>query len=62
VANDQAHRLYLFGRTEFINVLTADSALASADAALAQSQALLVDDQVAVFQTLGGGWQPHTSH
>jgi outer membrane protein, multidrug efflux system len=56
-ADDQAHRLYLYGRTDFINVLTSDAALANADAALAQAQAILVDDQVTVFQTLGGGWQ-----
>jgi NodT family efflux transporter outer membrane factor (OMF) lipoprotein len=56
-ANAQAHRLYLFGRTDFINVLAAESNLATAEVALAQAQAVLVDDQIALFQALGGGWQ-----
>lgn len=57
-ASEQAERLYQFGRTDFINVLSAESALANADAALSQSAAVLADDQAAVFQSLGGGWQP----
>ena len=56
-ASDQAHRLYLFGRTDFLSVLNADSSLANADAALSQSEATLADDRVTVFQALGGGWE-----
>jgi NodT family efflux transporter outer membrane factor (OMF) lipoprotein len=36
-ANEQAHRLYSYGRTDFINVLTAESALASAEVLLSVS-------------------------
>lgn len=57
-ASEQAERLYRFGRTDFINVLSAEAALANADAALSQSAAVLADDQVSVFQALGGGWEP----
>jgi outer membrane protein TolC len=57
-ASDQAQRLYTFGRTDFLNVLNAEAALASADVALSQSEAAVADDQVTVFQTLGGGWEP----
>ena len=57
-ADSQAHRLYLYGRINFIDVLTADAAAATAEEALAQSQAILADDQVTVFRALGGGWKP----
>lgn len=60
-ANTQAHRLYLFGRTDFINVLTSEAALATANESLSQSQAQLVEDQVALFQALGGGWQSESA-
>ena len=56
-AADQAGRLYRFGRTDFLSLLTAQAALTSAQANLAASDALLVDRQVDVFKALGGGWQ-----
>ncbi|MDO6414193.1 efflux transporter outer membrane subunit [Sphingomonas sp. BIUV-7] len=55
-ATEQAGRLYRFGRTNFIDVLSAQSALANAEAAFAQSRALLVDRQIDLFLALGGGW------
>jgi hypothetical protein len=56
-ATDQANRLFRFGRAGFIDVLTAQSSLASAEAALAASQAMLIDRQIDTFLALGGGWE-----
>lgn len=56
-AADQAARLYRFGRTDFLSLLTAQAALTTAQANLATSDALLIDRQVDVFKALGGGWQ-----
>lgn len=55
-ATSQADRLFRFGRTDFINLLTAQSNLAAAEATLAASQAAVVDRQIDVFLALGGGW------
>jgi len=54
---EQAGRLFHYGRTDILNVLTAEANLAQAEAALAQSRATLIDRQVNVFLALGGGWQ-----
>ena len=56
-ATDQANRLFRFGRTSFVDVLTAQSNLADAEAALAASEAELIDRQIDVFLALGGGWE-----
>lgn len=56
-ATGQANRLFRFGRTDFVDVLTAQASLADAEAALASSEATLVDRQVDVFLALGGGWE-----
>jgi multidrug efflux system outer membrane protein len=56
-AANQAGRLYTFGRTDFLSLLTAQAALTTAQANLAASDALLIDRQVDVFKALGGGWQ-----
>jgi outer membrane protein TolC len=56
-ATDQANRLFRYGRTGFIDVLTAQSSLANAEAALAASQAMLIDRQIDTFLALGGGWE-----
>lgn len=56
-STDQANRLFHYGRTDVLNVLTAQSNLAEAEAALAQSRATLIDRQVNVFLALGGGWE-----
>ncbi len=56
-ASDQANRLFRFGRTGFIDVLTSEASLANAEAALANSQSELTDRQIDVFLALGGGWQ-----
>jgi len=51
-------QLYRFGRIGFIDVLSAEAALADAESALASSQAQLIDRQVDLFLALGGGWSP----
>lgn len=55
-AADQANRLFRFGRTGLLELLTAQASLATAETTLAQSRATLADRQVDVFLTLGGGW------
>ena len=53
----QANRLFRFGRTGFLDVLTAEAALATAQTTIAQSRATLIDRQVDIFLALGGGWE-----
>lgn len=60
-ASGQAGRLYRFGRIGFIDVLSAEAALADAESALASSRAQLVDRQVDLFLALGGGWAEEDS-
>ncbi|WP_406850238.1 efflux transporter outer membrane subunit, partial [Chromobacterium phragmitis] len=50
-------RLYAAGRVPYLASLDADRALAGNEAALAASDAQLAQDQVTVFQALGGGWE-----
>lgn len=52
----ETRRLYVNGKTGYLDTLDAERVLASADAALAASQAGIVDDQLALFLALGGGW------
>lgn len=56
-AVDQANRLFRFGRTDVLSVLTAEAQLAEAEATLAASHAALIDRQINVFLALGGGWE-----
>jgi NodT family efflux transporter outer membrane factor (OMF) lipoprotein len=56
-ATGQAGKLFRYGRTGFLEVLTAQSNLAEAEATLAQSKATLIDRQINVFLALGGGWE-----
>jgi NodT family efflux transporter outer membrane factor (OMF) lipoprotein len=55
-AADQAGRLYRFGRTDLLSLLTAQANLAAAEATLAASDASVADRRVDVFLALGGGW------
>ncbi|SDH13670.1 MULTISPECIES: efflux transporter outer membrane subunit [unclassified Duganella] len=56
-ASEQSHRLYQYGRIDFLSVLDADRTLAATDAAWAASDAALASDQIALFLALGGGWE-----
>ncbi len=51
-----AHSAFLSGSISTLDVLISEQALVSADSAVAKSDAAIADDQVAVFQALGGGW------
>ena len=55
-STEQAGRLFHYGRTDVLNVLTAQANLAEAEATLSQSRARQIDLQVNVFLALGGGW------
>jgi NodT family efflux transporter outer membrane factor (OMF) lipoprotein len=57
VSAGQAGRLFRFGRSDFLSLLEAQRSLASAESANAAASTQLVDDQIAVFLALGGGWQ-----
>ena len=48
---------YSAGAENFLAVLDAERTLATADASLAQSDAALTTNQIAVFKSLGGGWE-----
>jgi outer membrane protein TolC len=56
-AEQQAKRLYVGGKIDFLALLDAQRTLASADDAVAASHARLATDQVAIFLALGGGWE-----
>lgn len=56
-ASWQAHRLYDYGRTDFLTTLDADRTLAEYESRLAESDAQLARDQVTLFLALGSGWQ-----
>lgn len=56
LAVDLATQLYTAGRTDFLNVLSAQGSLFSAEDALAQSDTNVVTDLVALYKALGGGW------
>ncbi len=53
----QARRLYLGGRSSYLETLDAQRSLASAEAGLAAAQTRVAQEQVAVFMALGGGWE-----
>ena len=56
-SEQQAKRLYVGGKMDFLALLDAQRTLASADDAVASSHARLATDQVAIFLALGGGWE-----
>ncbi len=53
----QAGKLFRFGRGDFLSLLDAQRSYASAEVASASARAQLVEDQIAVFMSLGGGWE-----
>jgi NodT family efflux transporter outer membrane factor (OMF) lipoprotein len=52
-----AHGQFLAGSISSLDVLTTEQLLVSVNAAVAASDAALVQDQIAVFKALGGGWR-----
>jgi NodT family efflux transporter outer membrane factor (OMF) lipoprotein len=53
----QSTTLYNAGLTDFLTVLTDERTLFAARDALAESDLTLVQDYIALFKALGGGWQ-----
>lgn len=57
-AVDLSLQLYSAGRTDFLNVLSAQRQLYSTQSALTQSQTIVGTNLVALYKSLGGGWTP----
>jgi NodT family efflux transporter outer membrane factor (OMF) lipoprotein len=53
----QAGKLFRFGRGDFLSLLDAQRSLASAEVTAAAARTQLVQDQIAIFLALGGGWE-----
>jgi NodT family efflux transporter outer membrane factor (OMF) lipoprotein len=56
-AFDLAHDQFLAGALTQLELLTTEQSLVAVDASVAASDAALVQDQIAVFKALGGGWR-----
>lgn len=56
-AVDLAMKLYLAGRTDFLNVLTAQRSLYVNEDALTQSTRTQAANLIALYKALGGGWE-----
>jgi outer membrane protein TolC len=54
---DMAHDQFLAGAVSNLDVLTTEQTLVAVDAAVAAADAALVQDQIALFKALGGGWR-----
>jgi NodT family efflux transporter outer membrane factor (OMF) lipoprotein len=52
-----AHDQFRAGALSNLDLLTTEQSLVAIDAAVASSDAALVQDQIAVFEALGGGWR-----
>jgi NodT family efflux transporter outer membrane factor (OMF) lipoprotein len=64
VARDRLHSAFSMAHDQFqagslsnLDLLTTEQALVAVDASVASSDAALVQDQIAVFKALGGGWR-----
>jgi NodT family efflux transporter outer membrane factor (OMF) lipoprotein len=54
---DIAHDQFLAGAVSNLDVLTTEQTLVAVDSAVAAADAALVQDQIALFKALGGGWR-----
>jgi NodT family efflux transporter outer membrane factor (OMF) lipoprotein len=52
-----AHEQFLAGSISYLDLLTTEQSLVAIDAVVASADAALVQDQIAVFKALGGGWR-----
>ena len=59
---DLASRLYASGLTDFLHVLDAERSLYQAQDALVQSDRTVSADLVALYKSLGGGWETMEHH
>jgi outer membrane protein TolC len=55
-AFDLAHDQFINGAVSNLDLLTAEQVLVAVDASVAVSDTALIQDQIAVFKALGGGW------
>jgi len=63
-AQDKLHAAFGFAQNQFIagalsnlDLLTTEQSMVAVDAAVASSDTALVQDQIAIFKVLGGGWR-----
>ncbi len=56
-AVDLAMKLYIVGKTDFLNVLTAQRSLYTSEDALVQSIRTVGTNLIALYKALGGGWE-----
>jgi len=56
-AVDLAMKLYVAGKSDFLNVLTAQRSLYLTEEALTQSTRTLATNLIALYKALGGGWE-----
>jgi outer membrane protein TolC len=56
-AFDIAHDQFLAGGASNLDLLTTEQTLVIIDASVASADSALIQDQIAVFKSLGGGWQ-----
>ncbi|MGA2693793.1 MAG: TolC family protein, partial [Opitutaceae bacterium] len=56
---DLANRLYAVGLTDFLRVLDAERSLYDAEDRLAQSDKAISGNLIALYESLGGGWQKY---
>jgi len=56
-AFDIAQAQFMAGAASNLDLLTTEQSLVTLDAAVAASDAALIQDQIAVFKALGGGWR-----
>ena len=54
---DTANKLYASGLTDFLHVLDAERSLYSAQDAVAQSDSTISANLIALYKSLGGGWE-----
>ena len=59
-AFNMAHDQFLAGSVSNLDLLSSEQSLVAIDAAVASSDASLVQDQIALFKALGGGWRPES--
>ena len=57
-ALDLATQLYTVGTTDFLSVIVAQQSLLSSQDALSQSNQAIASDLIALYNALGGGWEP----
>jgi outer membrane protein TolC len=56
-AFDIAHEQFLAGALSNLDLLTTEQTMIAADAAVAGADSALIQDQIALFRALGGGWR-----